>query len=142
MAQGLFFRKVLADQAIGVLIQAPLPGMIGLGKIALAMQGGSDRFMAGKLQAIVEGYGMNIFLMKQQQTDDFLGYQLGLFIADVPHQRPSADSFTESYQIADTLGSYHQVPSQSPRRVFVSTMAGLCSIPLRLGILPRLSRLP
>ena len=99
MAQGLFFRKVLADQAIGIFIQAPLPGMIGPGKVALAIQGGGDRFMAGEFQAIIKGYGMDLFRMKLQQADDFLGYQLGLFLADISHQRPPADSLTQGYQI-------------------------------------------
>jgi hypothetical protein len=53
----VFFGKVLADQAIGIFIQPSFPGMIGPGKVALAIQGGGDRFMAGKLQAIVERYG-------------------------------------------------------------------------------------
>ena len=59
--------EVLTDQAIGILIESSLPGMIGVGEIDLRLQRLSDVLMSGKLLAVVGGDGMGVFLVRFQQ---------------------------------------------------------------------------
>ena len=53
------FGKILAHQAIGVLVEAPLPGGIGMRKIEVSPELGGDLLMARKLPPIVGGDGMH-----------------------------------------------------------------------------------
>ena len=53
------FGKILAHQTVGVLIESPLPGGIGMGKVEVSLQFGSKVLMACKLSPIVGGDGMH-----------------------------------------------------------------------------------
>ena len=61
--------EILMDQAIGVLVEPSLPGMIGVGKIYLSLQRLADVLMGGKLFTIVDGDRMRVFLLRFQQSD-------------------------------------------------------------------------
>ena len=47
------FRELLANEAVGVLVQAAFPRVIGLGKIESSFQFLSDALISGELFAIV-----------------------------------------------------------------------------------------
>ena len=53
--------EILAKKAIGVFVEAAFPGTIGMGKIDIGFQGFGDFFMLGKLRAIINGQGMDLF---------------------------------------------------------------------------------
>ena len=61
---------VLADQAIGVFVEAPLPRVIGVSKKTLSRQLSGDLFMASKFSAIVLGQGENPSLIGLQVITD------------------------------------------------------------------------
>ena len=51
--QGRSFGHILANQPIGVLVESPLPSMIGRGKIHSRVQRLADGGMVGKLLAVI-----------------------------------------------------------------------------------------
>ncbi|MFT7494131.1 MAG: hypothetical protein ACI9RO_001584 [Alteromonas macleodii] len=51
----------IADQAIGVFVESPLPGMIGMRDEALGSQHAGDLFIVSKFSTIVVGQGENPF---------------------------------------------------------------------------------
>ena len=54
---------VLPDQTIGVFVEAPLPGVIGVCEETLGSQLAGNLFMVRKFSAIVVGQGEDPFLM-------------------------------------------------------------------------------
>ena len=61
---------VLADQAIGVFVEAPLPRVIGVSEETLSRQLSGDLFMVSKFSAIVVGQGENPSLIGLQVITD------------------------------------------------------------------------
>ena len=57
------FRHILANQSIGVLVEPPLPGMIGMGKIYGRLHRLADPDMVGKLFAVVGRNGLGMRFM-------------------------------------------------------------------------------
>ena len=53
------FREVLADQAVGVFVQTPLPGMVGSGEMEIRRQRTGNRLVPRKLLAVVRREGMD-----------------------------------------------------------------------------------
>ncbi len=52
--------KILAHQAVGVLVEAPLPGGIRMGKIEVRPQLGGKVLMARKLPPIIRSDSMHV----------------------------------------------------------------------------------
>ncbi len=50
-------RGILSDEAIGVLIGASLPGVVGCGEVEVSAGGGFDRLIAMELGAVINGDG-------------------------------------------------------------------------------------
>lgn len=71
--------NVLAHQAVGVLVQAPFPGGIGVGEIELRLQPPGDAPVLGELAPVVGGNRVHPGLVGQQQVDDHIGQAFGLF---------------------------------------------------------------
>lgn len=57
--QALSLGKVLADQAVGVLVEAVLPGVVGAGEIHIGGKGRVDLAVAGDLLTVVQGDGQH-----------------------------------------------------------------------------------
>ena len=53
--QAALLGQVLADQSVGVFIEATLPRCIGMGKVNLGSQYRADRLVTGKLFAVIHG---------------------------------------------------------------------------------------
>ena len=47
--------QVLTDEPVGVLVESALPGMAGVGEVALGVESLGDGLMAGELLAVVIG---------------------------------------------------------------------------------------
>ena len=54
------FWEVLADEAVGVFVQAPLPGMIRLGEVDVSGKLGCDLSVASELLAVVISDGLDL----------------------------------------------------------------------------------
>src|SRR5208337_3550662 len=54
------FWEVLTQEAVGMLVQSPLPGMIWLGEIDLSFQACRDAGVPGKFLAVVVGDGFDL----------------------------------------------------------------------------------
>ena len=77
--EGHAFRYILANQAISVFVESPLPGMIGMRKIYGRLHRLADPDMMGKLFAVVRrnGLGMRFMGLKQpyigpQKSDQWI----------------------------------------------------------------------
>ena len=60
----------MPDQTIGVFVEAPLPGVIGVREETLGSQLAGNLFMVSKFSAIVVGLGENPFLIGLQVITD------------------------------------------------------------------------
>ena len=49
------FGQVLANESVGVLVEPALPGMVGVGEVALGVESLGDGLMVGELLAVVIG---------------------------------------------------------------------------------------
>ena len=47
--------QILTDETAGVLVESALPGMVGVGEVALGAESLGDGLMAGELLAVVIG---------------------------------------------------------------------------------------
>ena len=47
--------QVLPDEPVGVLVESKLPGMVGVGEVALGVESLGDGLMVGELLAVVIG---------------------------------------------------------------------------------------
>ena len=47
--------QILTDEPVGVLVEATLPGMVGVGEVALGVESLGDGLMVGELLAVVIG---------------------------------------------------------------------------------------
>ena len=63
-AQVGFFGQILTDQAIGIFVQAALPGLIRVGEIDFCPKFSGNGFMVAKLSAIVGSDGVNAASMR------------------------------------------------------------------------------
>ena len=50
------FREVLTNEAVCILVQAALPGMVGFGEVEPGAKLTGDALVTGELLAIVSGY--------------------------------------------------------------------------------------
>jgi hypothetical protein len=62
-------RDVLANQAVGVLVRATFPGVVGVGKVEGGAGGLLDVAVAVELGAIVDGDGLEQVRMRADQLD-------------------------------------------------------------------------
>jgi hypothetical protein len=70
--------QVLTDESVGVLVESALPGMVGVGKVALGVESLGDGLMVGQLLAIVIGervdkVGMRLQCCEQGVRDGLCG---------------------------------------------------------------------
>ena len=47
--------QILTDEPVGVLVESALPGMLGVGEVALGIDSLGDSLMVGELLAVVIG---------------------------------------------------------------------------------------
>ena len=140
--QGHAFRHILANQSIGVLVEPPLPGMIGMGKIYDRLHRLADPDMVGKLFAVVGRNGLGMRFMGRKQLNGGLSDFLGLFGGDFTQQRIARAPFDQRDEAPVRLPPITRSISPSPMRLFRSTMAGRWSMLTRSLICPRASALP
>ena len=65
--EGHAFRYILANQAIRVFVESPLPGMIGMRKIYGRLHRLANPDMMGKLFAVVRRKGLGMRFMGRKQ---------------------------------------------------------------------------
>ena len=82
--QGRAFGHILANQPIGVLVESPLPGMIGMGKIYSRVQRLADGGMVSKLLAVIGRNRLGMPLMGREQRNGGRRHLLGLFGGTLP----------------------------------------------------------
>ena len=58
--------QVLTDEPVGVLVESALPGMAGVGEVALGIESLGDSLMVGELLAVVIGERVNKVGMRLQ----------------------------------------------------------------------------
>ena len=58
--------QVLTDEPVGVLVESALPGMVGVGEVALGVESLGDGLMVGELLAVVIGERVNKVGMRLQ----------------------------------------------------------------------------
>ena len=51
--------QILMDESVGVLVESALPGMVGVGEVALGVESLGDGLMVGELLAVVIGERVN-----------------------------------------------------------------------------------
>ena len=61
-------RKILADGAIGVFVETTFPGGVGMGKIALRLQGCRDGFMLNQFFPVVSRERMDALRHRQKKS--------------------------------------------------------------------------
>ena len=76
------FGKVLPDQAVGVLVQATLPGTIVMRKIDADLKLFGGRLVSCELLAVVGGNGQRLVQVKLQQRNGGFRDNLGMLAAD------------------------------------------------------------
>ena len=119
------FGHILANQPVGVLVESTLPSMVGMGKIDGRVQRLADRGMVGKLLAIIGCNRLGMPLMGREQRNGRRRYVLGLFGGDFAQDGIARAPFDHRDEGPGALGrpSPRSI-SQSPMRLFSSTMAG------------------
>jgi hypothetical protein len=58
--------QVLTDEPVGVLVESALPGMVGVGEVALGVESLGDGLMVSELLAVVIGERVNKVGMRLQ----------------------------------------------------------------------------
>ena len=75
--------QILTDEPVGVLVEPTLPGMVGVGEVALGIESLGDSLMVGELLAVVIGERVNKVGMRlqccEQGVRDGLGDLSGAF---------------------------------------------------------------
>ena len=70
--------QILTDESVGVLVESALPGMVGVGEVALGVESLGDGLMVGELLAVVIGervdkVGMRLQCCEQGVRDGLCG---------------------------------------------------------------------
>ena len=77
--EALGFAEVLANESVGVLVEAALPGMVRAGELDVGAEGGAELAMAGELLAVVGDDGEHEVADGPQHADERSAHQvLGL----------------------------------------------------------------
>ena len=66
--------EILPNKAVGVLVHAACPRVIGTCKIDMCLKCFGHGFMARELSSIIVGYAMNLFLMWHKSIYDGPAY--------------------------------------------------------------------
>lgn len=53
--EGLFFRDVLSDEAVGIFVQSTLPRVVGVSEVHLKAQSACDVLVVGEFCTVVKG---------------------------------------------------------------------------------------
>lgn len=80
-------RKILANEAIGVFVEAPLPGGVRMSKIKIGIEGLGDGFVLGKLFSVVSREGMDVLRQGRQKFQDGMSDALSFLIGHLCDQR-------------------------------------------------------
>lgn len=80
-------RKILANEAIGVFVEAPLRGGVRISKIKVGLKGLVDGFMLGKLFSVVSREGMDMLRQGRQKFQDGTGDARRFLIGHLRDQR-------------------------------------------------------
>ena len=107
--QGRAFGHILANQPVGVLVESPLPSLVGMGKIDGRVQRLADRDMVGKLLAIIGCNRLGMPLMGREQRNGSRRYVLGLFGGDFAQEGIARAPFHHRDQRPGALAAQHQV---------------------------------
>ena len=81
--------QVLPDEPVGVLVESALPGMVGVGEVALGVESLGDGLMVGELLAVVIGERVDKVGMRLQCCEQGVG-GLGLTCRGLSQWRCSA----------------------------------------------------
>ena len=107
--EGHAFRYILANQAISVFVESPLPGMIGMRKIYGRLHRLANPDMMGKLFAVVRRNGLGMRFMGLKQPNGGLGNCLSLFGSYFVQQGIARAPFNQRDEGAGALTSHDQI---------------------------------
>ena len=107
--EGRAFGHILANQPVGVLVESPFPGMVGMGKIDGRVQRLGDGGMVGKLLAVIGGNRLSVPLMGREQRNGGRCHVLGLFGGDFAQQGIARAPFDQRDERPGAPASHHQV---------------------------------
>ena len=131
------FREVLANETIGVLVQATFPGGIRMREVDLGLKVMRHAFMVAELAPIVIGDRMHPVLVRGERLCDGVTDRLGGLMEETACMtvyndlRSTKVTRAPRWRLPITVS-----PSQSPKRRRASTTAGRSSIETRLGLIP------
>ena len=104
-----------ADQTIGVLVRAPFPGMVGLGKIDVQPGRPRHLLVPGKLLSVIQGQAYPSPLRKPLKQLAGLPCHLVRFFAVRPtDQRKPRTTFHQSHQVPRLMRPVDQVTFPMP----------------------------
>ena len=136
------FWEVPAHEAVGVFVQAPLPGMIMLGEVDLSAKPGCYLSVAGELLAIVISDGFDLVAIGKRATSQAFWTEAALLSASMA-SFVYLDLRSAWVRIASLeLRAMMVSPSQSPMRRSSWAMAGRSAMSTRPEIRPRPEFLP
>ena len=107
--EGRPFGHILANQPVGVLVESPLPGMIGMGKIDGRVQRLADRGMVSKLLAVIGRNRLGMPLMGREQGNRGRRHLLGLLGGDFAQHGIARAPFDHRDERPRARTSHHQV---------------------------------
>lgn len=80
-------RKILANEAVGVFVEATLPGGVRMGKIEIGIEGLGEGFVLGKLFPVVSREGMNVLRQWCKKVQDGMSDACSFLIGHLRAQR-------------------------------------------------------
>ena len=107
------FWKVLANEAIGVLIETAFPRVVRMSEVERRTQGVSDLLVQREFLAVVRGQGVDEMTIGPKGAHDLVGYQMGF---------SGADSLSRTTLLVRTLlnGVVDFMPVIAPFRIMIT----------------------
>jgi len=96
------FGEILADEAIGIFVEAALPGMIGVGKVGIGPENLGKQLVQGEFFAVVVGGSEHLITVATGRLDDRAAHFQGLFGGGQADEGESAESLDHGHQYRTT----------------------------------------
>jgi len=91
-----FLGQVLADQPVGILVTATLPGFVGLGEVDVGAQGARHAWVTCELQTVIQRNTEHSRTYLMQSVTHDPRYGTGLAVGQHSHAQESAFAFDQS----------------------------------------------